>query len=44
MTLLWTMIAIWLCFATLLPIYVLFKAMFRPDLRRRMPTTRILRG
>ena len=28
MTLLWTMIAIWLCFATLLPIYVLFKAMF----------------
>ena len=28
----------------LLPIYVLFKAMFRPDLRRRMPTTRILRG
>jgi hypothetical protein len=30
MTLLWTMIAIWLCFATLLPIYVLFKAMFPP--------------
>src|SRR6476660_3383259 len=30
MTLFWTMIAIWLCFATLLPIYVLFKAMFPP--------------
>ena len=38
------LLAIWLCLATLLPIYMLFKAMFRPDLRRRIPTARILRG
>jgi hypothetical protein len=30
--------------AALLPIYVLYNAMFRPDLRPRVPTTRILRG
>jgi len=38
------MAAIWLCLATLLPLYVLFKAVFRPDLRTRTPATRILRG
>jgi hypothetical protein len=37
MTLLWTIIAIWSCLAMLLPIYVLYKAMFRPDLRLLMP-------
>jgi hypothetical protein len=35
MTLLWIIIAIWLCLATLLPLYMLFKALFRPDLRIR---------
>jgi hypothetical protein len=44
MTFLWAMAAIWLCLATLLPLYVLFKAVFRPDLRIRPPATLMLRS
>jgi len=42
MLLLWIMIAIWLGCATLLPLYVFFKALFRSDLRRRTRAARIL--
>ena len=41
MTFLWIMAAIWLCLATLLPLYVLFNALFRPDLRGRTPASRM---
>jgi hypothetical protein len=44
MLLLWIMIAIWLGCAMLLPLYVLFKALFRRDLRHRTRAARILRA
>lgn len=42
--LLWIMIAIWLGCAMLLPLYVLFKALFRSDLQHRTQAARILRA
>ena len=44
MLLLWIMVAIWLGCAMLLPLYVLFKALFRSDLRGRTRAARILRS
>ena len=44
MTFLWMMAALWLFLAMLLPLYILFKAVFRPDLRNRTHATRTLRG
>ena len=44
MLLLWIMVAIWLGCAMLLPLYVLFKALFRRDLRHRTRAARILRA
>jgi hypothetical protein len=46
MTILWLLAAIWLSAAALLPLHILFKAMFRAHRRQETPTTamRILRG
>ena len=45
MTILWLLAAIWLSAAALLPLHILFKAMFRVH-RRQEPTQamRVLRG
>ena len=37
MTFLWVMVTIWLCLATLLTLYVLFKTVFRISEPGRMP-------
>jgi hypothetical protein len=46
MTILWLLAAIWLSAAALLPLHILFKAMFRRVHRRQEPTQamRVLRG
>jgi hypothetical protein len=50
MTILWLLAAIWLSAAALLPLYILFKAVFRAHFRREAyrrhetPTMRVLRG
>ena len=44
MTLLWILAAIWLTAAVLLPLHMLFKALFRDVRRHPTPAARPLRG
>jgi hypothetical protein len=44
MTILWLLAAIWLSAAALLPLHILFKAVFRMHRRPAPPDMRIVRG